>query len=154
MHIYVSRILNNNNNNDITSFILFLRQVAAMQIIMITLSVSSLHDFCAVVELPVSDRRRPCSYSNNELKNYEGQFNGTHYYLSCCFKCFAHLFPLNISSSLKYSFNFLFKFFTSLFAVAISMPPLLGFAIINNYSSTSRKRLHKTCTPVLFVFSH
>lgn len=55
--------------------------------------------------------------------NYEGHFNGTRYYLSCCFKCFAHLFPLNISSSLKYSFNFLFKFFTSLFAVAIFLPP-------------------------------
>ncbi len=54
--------------------------------------------------------------------NYEGHFNGTHY-LSCRFKCFAHLFPLNISSSLKYSFNFLFKFFTSLFAVAIFLPP-------------------------------
>lgn len=49
--------------------------------------------------------------------------NGTQYYLSCRFKCFAHLFPLNISSCLKYSFNFLFKFFTSLFAVAIFLPP-------------------------------
>lgn len=72
--------------------------------------------------------------------------NGPHHYLSCRFKCFAHLFPLNISSSFKYSFNFLFKFFTSLFAVAIFFASLLGFAIINNYSSTPRKRLHKTCT--------
>lgn len=43
--------------------------------------------------------------------NYEGHFNGTHNYLSRCFKCFAHLFPLNISSSLNIhltsSLNFL-----------------------------------------------
>lgn len=42
---------------------------------------------------------------------YEGHFNDTHNYLSYNFKCFAHLFPLNISSSLNIhltsSLNFL-----------------------------------------------
>lgn len=61
--------------------------------------------------------------------------DNSHYYLSCRFKCFSHLFPLNISSSLKYSFNFFcFWIFYQFLFLHTSFP---GSAIINNYAVCS-----------------